>query len=695
MQLTIVLPFDHAAEETPIWAMEEACINFRRDHDRATRCTMAFAALELQTYLHRTVPGLVIDFASECPAAGEVIDLSATDPASTAESFTLRSDGRKITIASDGRIGVLYGAYELLRLQGWRWYSPEREGEVPPPPREAIIHPTEVITVAPSMTLGRGFDFEGLSKDSADLYIWMARNRLNLGGYRPATGALCGKLGIHMKNGGHIFEDILRPDRVLPSGKALWEEHQEWYGLPADGVRKKETALRIQFCVSQPDLMTFLAEELLQHVMSDWYESDRIDVWGFDTWGASCTCESCRKLGNSSDQNLLFFSALRAYLNEARADGRLDHDIRMVMACYEGTVTLTGPEHPCPQNLVAAGDCGTYYPINRCYAHPFADTKCSENHRYHDALKSWQRNAADFPIVVGEYYNVSKFEDLPLLFTRRICEDLPAYYAAGVRGMTYMHLPMLNWGMRALTQVLYAQFCWDIDSDSDTTIREYFAGYYGPYADAMRAVYERIEAAWRHIAQWRAWAGWSVLSALQQWDGAKPQQPLQLCDHFGSMMEVIACGQHATQLLHDALDDVNTVRVQAQEDDAHIQPVSTIDVARNPIEAHEKAQLNVYEHRISEDRRLLRYGAHAMQAMTAMVVYYDALYRDDTELAEETWEEIEELADTLDSYFIPLTYFTTKAGFYSRDALTRTQLRDVIRRCRKQRYARERLASGV
>lgn len=35
--------------------------------------------------------------------------------------------------------------------------------------------------------------------------------------------------------GGHIFETIVAPDRVMPSGKTLWEECPQWYGLPASG----------------------------------------------------------------------------------------------------------------------------------------------------------------------------------------------------------------------------------------------------------------------------------------------------------------------------------------------------------------------------------------------------------------------------------------------------------------------------
>jgi len=155
--------------------------------------------------------------------------------------------------------------------------------------------------------VGRGFDFEGVSKESEALLLWMARNCLNVCGYRLNTVALAQKLGMTLKVGGHIFESILDPDRRLEDGLTLWESHSEWYGLPADGKREKSKALETQFCVYRRDLRNGLAAELIRLLMGDWYEADRIDIWGFETWGSCCTCADCVGLGNGSDQNLFFF----------------------------------------------------------------------------------------------------------------------------------------------------------------------------------------------------------------------------------------------------------------------------------------------------------------------------------------------------------------------------------------------------
>ena len=336
--------------------------------------------------------------------------------------FLLTPAANGVLICGNSRKGLLYGVYEFLRLQGWRWYAPGKTGEVLPLLVEKLEIPVSKKEYSASMKLGRGFDFEYLSMESNEFFLWMARNRMDVVSYRPLTGQFCKKLGMSFKNGGHIFEEILNPDRIMTSGKTLWEEHQSWYGLPSDGIRQKDKALQTQFCVSREGLVEFLGEELLGYLTGKWKEANRVDVWGFDTWGNGCNCEGCKKLGNDSDRTLFFLSEIRKIINNAVECQRLDHNVKLVMCVYEGTSTINGPINPIPKNLIEAGDYGVFYPILRCYAHDFSDCTCIGNSHYVDNLKAWYAHSPSLPIMIGEYYNVSKFEDLPLLFTARILQ---------------------------------------------------------------------------------------------------------------------------------------------------------------------------------------------------------------------------------------------------------------------------------
>lgn len=53
MKITIVLPYENAAAGYHLWAHEESGIDFRKEKDRAARCTVSFAAEELENYLHK------------------------------------------------------------------------------------------------------------------------------------------------------------------------------------------------------------------------------------------------------------------------------------------------------------------------------------------------------------------------------------------------------------------------------------------------------------------------------------------------------------------------------------------------------------------------------------------------------------------------------------------------------------------
>ena len=129
------------------------------------------------------------------------------------------------------------------------------------------------------------------------------------------------------------------------------------------------------------------------------------------------SCEECRKLGNGADRTLHFLSHIRKRINEATERGELKKRVRLSFDAYEGTDTLEAPENKVPQNLIDAGDYPLYCPILRCYHHNIDDSACDKNTVYDRTLRAWEKTG--MKIAMNEYYNVSKYEDLPLLFTER------------------------------------------------------------------------------------------------------------------------------------------------------------------------------------------------------------------------------------------------------------------------------------
>lgn len=663
LKIDIILQFAGAEKYTGNWAREEAYIDFIKEPEKATRCTVAYAAEELKKYLVKTLIQVDIRYAVKDSEDRLAIFLVADAMNSKDDSYALIPGEQSLTIKGTGRIGVLYGVYEFLKLQGWRWYEPGEKGEIAPVVGTELVFPDEQLVYKSNMKVARGFYIEGLVKESEELLVWMARNRMNQGVYRVRTKALSCKLGIEGEAGGHIFEDILDPDRVLPSGKTVWEEHPEWYGLPNQGEKTKENALKTQFCVSQDSLVEFLCEELLYHIMTEWKGADRINIWGFDTWGSVCNCEACKALGNGTDQNLYFMSKLREYMNCARECGKLDHDIKLIMCAYEGTSSMDPPENSIPQNLVDAGDYMVFCPIVRCYAHDFADESCSYNKYYKECFQGWAKQTPKLPIVIMEYYNVTKFEDLPLIFTDRLKNDISFYAGNGADGFSYMHLPIVNWGLRTLTQLLFAELIWNFNLDVDCYVEEYYRKRYGKYADRMKQVYQLTEEAGRYIMSWRAWKGESVLSKLMKWDGKVPVKPLEVDDHLKTPAKCEQMGAESEKKLEEALRLIKQALCS------------------------EKVAVCKVRMFLAEDMRSLIYGLDTMQLMQRLCAYYNALYGGEKHRASELWVEIERLEEKMESYYFPISFQAWRIELVSKDALTRTQLRNTIQNCRKYRLA--------
>ena len=690
MNITIVVPFPNAETGVWRWASEETQIDWFQETERAARCTCAFAALELRRYLLRTLCTPVITVSSVEPNTGLTISLNILKPNCGAGQFSIEPESSGVRITGNDRTGLLYGVYEFLHLQGWRWYSPGKDGEIAPSVRDRLNIPQQGIKLTPAFPLGRGFHMTYVSMESEDMWLWMVRNRLNVCGFRPATGPLGHRLGMTFKNGGHIFEEILNPDRVIADGFAtdgvdarhtvrqeltLWNQHRDWYGLPLGKDRTKGSALKTQFCVSRPDLLQFLSEEVLERLAGEWNQVHHLDIWGFDTWGDICACEGCRRLGNGSDQMLSFLSFLREYIDQALLQGRLDHDVALVMCAYEGTGTLMGPQNPIPANLHERGDYVTFYPINRCYAHDFTDPSCEMNARYAEALRSWLRVPRPLPMVLGEYYNVSKFEDLPLLFPHRIGSDIAAFHDMGVKGVTYMHSPMVAWGMRTLNQHLFARCSSEPGCDTREMETEYFPHWYGPVAEQMENVYRWVEDAWKYVSDWRSWSHESVLSKLLGWEGSTPAVPFTMENHLGTVDTAIEEGSKSIALMRKSLIQIEQLRTGLRD---------RLDCAEDS-GGSTRRQI---EYRLSEDRRQIIYGLDTMLLTTELLTYYRALQHGDAAAADAAWQRTENAAEKLDSYYVPLDYEWPGAGLVVKDALTRTQLREVVDRCRLHRSRR-------
>ncbi len=517
------------------------------DADRVedARCTLGFAALELQSHLARIYaagsedafpiralgdtegPRIVLS-CTELPApadlraAGLEIGALAELPA---QAFAIGRSGDVLVIHGGDRTGALYGAYGLLERLGVRWLGPEAHNtHVPELAWEGL--PDIQMREEPAFSV-RGF-WAWEDRGNPEFFDWMARNRMNFWTAAEAERSELKKRGIRLTCGGHLHQSrFLNPRAAYPYDHPRFEgdedrpadpypveqyrgdvngdgvlsyseAHPEWYGL-----RGGERSFNIHgdggdnYCTSNPhatdELMKGIVAELAD---GEWRDADSINFWMLDG-GRWCECENCRALGTPTDRNLLLVHRLREEIERALADGRLHRNIVIYFLAYADVVAP--PTRPLPEGFDYQNCIATFFPIGRCYVHTLDDPTCTEfNSRYDGHFHGWA-TAPDRhyrgQICIGEYYNISGFKCLPINFARTMPHDVRYYYERGARHMHYMHCTTRKWGTKALTNWLLARLLWDPHEDADSLIDDYLACRYGPAAEQMRSVYADLDTA--------------------------------------------------------------------------------------------------------------------------------------------------------------------------------------------------------
>ncbi len=675
MKVSIKINYNNANINYFEWANEEDKIDFFKDYKRAARCTVSFAAKELKHFVEKMG---ICENAEICENAtgGFVIDLICKSDKSDSEAFDINKTESGIEIIGEGRVGVLYGVYEFLKKQGCRWYAPDPANEIIPELSEFSWLPQGNTHFEPSMNCERGFVREGFMPYSEHHWLWMARNKFNSDAPSEDMIGFQKKVGIKFTFGGHIFEEILDPKRILPSGKSIFEEHKDWYGFVEGRELTEENALDVQFCVTNSQALNYIADAIVERLKTKWKYIEILHIAGFDTWGKTCECENCRKLGNATDQFLHYISFIREKINKAK----LNRKVTLFLSCYEGTSSIEPPENDIPDNMVAAGDRAVFFPIMRCYSHTLVDSDCKVNKFFEKCLKGWLDKKPAIPVEVGEYYNVTKFEDLPFLFNEIMVKDVRKYAQIGVKGLVYMHVPKCNSALRALTHTLMSELSFDTKVDEKEIIEDYFIKRYGDYSSDIKKAYELIEKASKECAQWRAWSGESVLSQLLCWDGSKPNK--EICSyHFENTLQVIEEGKKCVACLEEAKAIFRNVK-KCRDNDAFGVNFDCA-LAVNPFLL---GQLNKYadlDFRIDEDYRLLTYGLNVMKLTYLLVLYYNSLLREEEN--DSVWKEIEALSSVMDSRYALPGAHSFNNGMTCPDELSRSQLRNLVKRCRIMR----------
>ena len=546
-------------------AVSENKVNFWDDNfEDDDACTECFSAVELRHFLMACagIPAANIQLSrtKELPRSGYVFvignrrsnPLVGSLPAivdgslalTTPESFRIRvvprESGSVCIIEGNGRVGTLYGVYAYLERLGMRFFGLGEQGTVYPAGKVAISDEALDLIENPAF-LTRGF-YAWEDRGNEELFLWMARNRMNFWTSAQKEIPLLKKLGMRLAIGAHdVLSNFLNPSAEYPyesglvsSGKdrpmdpyrpsreskidvnesdgklTYFEAHPEWYGLQ-NGKRsdKADISPGDNYCTSNMDANKELAKNLV-HSLSDgeWKNVDIVDFWMLDN-GRWCECENCKNQGNLSDRLMDVAYVVQKEIQKAQQEKRLNREVLLATLAYHET--LPPPERSLPKDFDYDHFMVTFFVIERCYAHTISDPACTEINKF--LLENYQgwtmgsgRNYKG-SIQIGEYFNVSSIKSLPIVFPTIMSTDIPWYYRTGTRHMHYMHTPTHIWGTWTLNQYLYARLLWNVETETDALLNEFFNQYYPTTSETTRKFYKHLEIAFSNLKPFKHYAG--------------------------------------------------------------------------------------------------------------------------------------------------------------------------------------------
>ncbi len=434
--------------------------------------TVRFAGEELKSFLSR------------CRLSANVAVAFELDSALGCDEFQLAGHGR-YGIKGGSETAMLYGAYELLKQFGFRFFGPDPWDTVIPEGK--IILPEVKVHFRPSFEL-RGF-FAVEKRDTEEFLLWMARNGLNFWTSEVNHPELCRKLGMKLRgnppSGMHrLFEDYLPPSEYA-------EKHPEYYALhQGKRIFRMEPAESWNICMSNPEAAAQLAENLCA-ALNPGGGLENVSALTFAPFdnGRWCECENCTAQGNRTARLLLLADRCSKVIRQ-----KVNRPVQLIVPAYHET--LPPPDVPLGEDFDYERIAIEFFPIERCYAHMIDDPSCPANAlmiKYYDAWAELKK----FRLFVCEYYNVSTFASAAFVFDDTMGHDLAFYRQTGSRYINYMHVSTALWGELAVNNCAFASETCGQPFD----LTDFLEKRYGPAAAPVMREFNARLRRFSHLAK--------------------------------------------------------------------------------------------------------------------------------------------------------------------------------------------------
>ncbi|MFW6059620.1 MAG: DUF4838 domain-containing protein, partial [Phycisphaeraceae bacterium] len=390
-------------------------------------------------------------------AADAALEDAVREQGDNPSAFALVATDADIAIRGLSPEGTLFGAYELLEQLGVRWYHPGELGTVIPEAQTLALETQRTVQV-PSMDYRRLQHITGGD--------WPQRVRL--GGEARSTGAH----GIPPFKGG-------------ARGKRHFEENPEYFAL-VNGER-----IMRQVCVSNPEVVKLTTEAVRQQLENN--PDLKYVGMGPNDGGGYCECENCKALDQGvydplrdaesmTDRYIWFFNQVLENLEDEHPDL---HIVWYVYAAH-----MMPPEIEPNERIV-----GVFAPITLDRIRGMDNPMSPDRHILRWLIDAWAETNPNEMYFRG-YYNNLACPQFPLSQVDRIRTETPAFYEKGIRAMRVEAIRPA-WSAHTPSLYLAARLMWDVNTDVDALLDEFYDKFYGPASEPMGGYHEALDAAFR------------------------------------------------------------------------------------------------------------------------------------------------------------------------------------------------------
>jgi hypothetical protein len=449
------------------------------------------AAAELQRYIER-ISGARLPVADDAaPPAGPAVlvgrsrltdalpDLKIPSGRSrnlAEEGFVVRTAGDRLVLAGNDEkpyLGTRYAVVHLLNTLGVRWFMPGELGEMVPRLSSIEVGPLDV-SQRPDFAV-RNFWEHARGSMAKDEDEWKIHNFMNPDSMDAFGVPSDGSIG-----------------RYLP--KDQFDAHPDWFALNRDGTRSKDHP-----CTT--------SEEMIRHVAGKVNEEARrgrpVSAFAPVDGNPRCWCGRCAKIGNSFDG---YGANERDPVPESSASNEWFYFTNRVLAEvnreFPGHMIATNgyanrdipPEMPPDVAFNPAGNLVIMFAnIGACTIHAYDDPRCWQMRRQARMLQGFSK-LSDKVWVYNYNYTMLINKGTLAPMVHRLRRNIPLLRQWGLLG--FYDQDEADLALSGLpTRIVRARLEWDTKADVDAVLDDFFARWFGPAGEPMKAYYAALEEA--------------------------------------------------------------------------------------------------------------------------------------------------------------------------------------------------------